>query len=164
MAWITGADLLTYAASVLKVDEADLPALWTTISGLAANQGYADIVAVMANKGYPVSVIDTWDEGESLNYTQGLYRLGSLGGGYGDYKADWFKQFDLCDKDGILERAGVIVADGVAVASGGSAVGGIRYGRTQTGCTANRNWVRMGQGLGPLTDSSCDTTGCGCDD
>lgn len=128
MAWITGADLLTYAASVLKVAEADLPALWTTISGQAAAQGQADICGVMRIKGYTQAVLDTWDERETLNLTQGLYRIGSLGGGYGDYKPEWFKQFDLCEKDGILDRAGVVVVDGEVVAPAGSEVGGVSHG------------------------------------
>lgn len=51
-----GADLLTYIAAQLKVAEADLPASWTTIAGLAAPLAYSQVAEVMASKGYPISV------------------------------------------------------------------------------------------------------------
>ncbi len=146
-AWITGAELLSYAGATLKVAVADLPTLWTTISGQAAALGQADITGVMTTKGYTPDVLDEWDERVALALSQGLYRLGAMGGGYGDYDKEWFKQFDLCAKDGILVNFGVVIIDNVATAPAGSTVGGVMHGSNTSGSLARRNWCRIGSGL-----------------
>jgi len=134
MAFPTGADVLTYAGAILKVDVADLPPLWTTISTQAAAQGQADILGVMALKGYSGAQLDSWDQSFPFGLTQSLFRLGSMGGGYGDYKAEWFDQFDLCDikgggKSGFLVNFGVVFSSNVVVSPDiNSPVGGVGFG------------------------------------
>lgn len=125
-AWITGLQLVTQAAAVLKVDVSLLPTTWTTIANQCALQAQADITGVMGYKGYSATQLDSWDLNATYALTQGLYRLGSQGGGFGDYDDKWFKQFDLCDKDGILTTAGVVISSGIIVPPDGtSGVGGV---------------------------------------
>lgn len=155
-----GPDLMEYLAAELKVAEADLPASWATLAELASSLAYAEVSELMASKGYLVSVILTWDKLNAYCLLQGLYRLTTMGVNLSDYSEKFAKLHDLCEKDGPLDRFGVVVVGGVAVAAGGSAVGGIRYGRTRVGCLSGRNWVRIGQGLPPLPGGSCNT-GCG---
>lgn len=124
--WTNAADLLNYAAATLKVAAADLPALWTTIATQAVAQSYGDILLLMTPKGYTVGQLDEWDSRVAFSNTQGLYRLGSMGGGFADYGKEFFAQFDLTE---FLTKSGVVTVAGSAVAPTGGEVGGLVYGR-----------------------------------
>lgn len=123
-------DLLTYIAAELKVAEVDLPALWTTLCVQGVAQAYDDVVSIMSLKGYPVSTINQWSALNAYVLAQGMYQVGLMGANYADYSDKFVQPQNLCEKDGFLDRFGVVIVDGVAIAAGGSDVGGIRYGTT----------------------------------
>lgn len=124
--WNTSADLLGYAADTLKVPAPDLPALWASIAVQAVAQAYGDLLQTMAPKGYTIAQLDDWDARVAFSNTQGLYRLGSMGGGFAGFEKEFFKQFDLTE---FLTKFGVVTTAGESVAPGGSDVGGFFSGR-----------------------------------
>lgn len=123
--WITADGLLDYAAATLKVAKADLPALWTTIATQAVAQSYGDLLQIMAGKGYSIGQLDAWDSRVAFSNTQGLYRLGSMGGGFASYDKEFFEQFNLIE---FLTASGIVTTGGEAVAPAGNDLGGIRTG------------------------------------
>ncbi len=128
--WVTGSALLTQAGAVLKTAVASFPAYWTTIADLCALSAQNDLMMIMGSKGYSADQLEDWDYKVQYCTTQGLYRLGGQGGGYGDYDSKWFEQFDLCKKDGILDRLGLLVIDGEIVPpDNSSGIGGVAGGR-----------------------------------
>jgi hypothetical protein len=131
MAWTTTAALLEWTADVLKVDEADLPALWTRNAAAAVQSAYEDLLAVLGNTSYSGTQISTSDQAENWNLQQGLFALAGLGGGFGDYKSEFFDRFNVVAQLAESLKSGgfSLTSAGVPIAPDGtSAVGGIRYG------------------------------------
>ncbi len=131
MAWCTSSQLLQWIADTLKVDEADLPTLWTRNAQAAVDSAYETLLKALAGTSYSGTQLSTSDQAENLNLQQGLFALAGFGGGFGEYKAEFFDRFNVA-KDIMEQWKGGLFAltkDGDPIAPDlTSAVGGIRFG------------------------------------
>ncbi len=149
MAWATSAELLSWTADVLKVAEADLPALWTANAARSIESAYQNLLGVLSATGYSGDQLADSDQAEEWNLQQGLYEMAGFGGGFGDYNQEALSRFNVVEDIRNQWKEGLF-----ALTNGGSPikpdntseVGGIRFGTTSIGPTAAQVRCRFYRG------------------
>src|SRR5262245_1406238 len=127
MAWPTSAEVKTALAGLLKVAEAELPALFDGIVDASNKAAQDDLNRILALKGYSAGQIALWDQQLSWGRDLALWWCVVKGAGLGDYDDRFVKALDRRKE---LEQAVAILIGGVptAPAAGGSEVGGVSFG------------------------------------
>lgn len=128
--YCSSAQLLQYGSDVVQVPIGNLPVLWTRQAGNAVTLGWVNLASKMATFAYSATFLDGSDQAMPWNLSQSLYELAGLGGGFGDYKREWFDRFNVCDRM-TKEEFAVLTIQGVpqAVGANASAVGGANFGQ-----------------------------------
>jgi hypothetical protein len=133
--------VLQRVADALHVAVADLPAQWQSLAAQSTKDAAADLVTILALKGYSGAVAVSADQ--FAVWQERLAAYFCLGRGSALASFD-LKAVEWLDPRKMLTEAGVILVDGVptAPAVGESDIGGVGFGRvtatTDAGCRFDR--------------------------
>lgn len=100
MAWITDAELRVEFAAAVGTDPKELSDQWDSLIPRAVQAGYADIVSILAAKGYTAAQLNQWDFRVTYNLDQSIYWLGVNGAALSDFDLDALK---LRDRTKVLQ-------------------------------------------------------------